>query len=53
MTAPSSKRETSIREHCHAGKDGDCNWPQCPQLKDYQQYCPLAKADEEEWGDDL
>lgn len=35
-------------EHCHAGRDGDCTWTQCPQeranRKDYQSYCcPLAR----------
>lgn len=33
-------------EKCHAGKDGDCNWSECPQEKDnrknYQPWCPLA-----------
>ena len=36
----------SIR--CHAGKDGDCNWTNCPQLKKYNPICPLHKNDEEE-----
>jgi hypothetical protein len=48
-----------IRQHCHAGKDGDCNWKDCPQeannRANYQSYCPLAAADdakdEEDGGD--
>lgn len=31
-------------EHCHAGKDGDCNWIDCPQTANYQSICPLYKA---------
>lgn len=31
---------------CHAGQDGDCFWPECPQeannRANYQQWCPLA-----------
>lgn len=35
-------------EGCHAGKDGDCIWPECPQLKDGEpaasgRTCPLWK----------
>lgn len=32
---------------CHADTDGECNWKDCPQKVEYQQYCPLAKALEE------
>lgn len=43
-------------QHCHAGKDGDCNWLECPQeannRANYQNYCPLAKADEAEDDDE-
>lgn len=33
---------------CHAGKDGDCIWPECPQLRDNEpaasgRSCPLWK----------
>lgn len=38
---------------CHAGKDGDCIWPECPQLRDGEpaatgQTCPLGKAQTDE-----
>lgn len=33
---------------CHAGSDGDCNWSECPQLKNYKVICPLHKNYEEE-----
>lgn len=34
---------------CHAGKDGDCIWPECPQEKDGEpatsgRSCPLWKG---------
>jgi len=32
-------------ERCHAGGDGDCDWPECPQKTTYQQWCPLARRD--------
>jgi len=32
---------------CRAARDGDCIWKECPQAKDYQSYCPYAKAWEE------
>ena len=33
-------------ESCHAGTDGDCEWTECPQLKDNEpqltgRWCPL------------
>ena len=33
---------------CHAGSDGDCDWSECPQLKNYKVICPLHKNYEEE-----
>lgn len=39
--------------HCHAGKDGDCIWKNCPQLRDGEpvksgRRCPLdIKVDDE------
>ena len=43
-------------EHCHSGRDGDCNWEDCPQeannRANYQSYCPLAVADEARRGDE-
>ena len=43
--------------HCRSGKDGDCFWEHCPQVRDGESYksgrhCPhdIAWADEEtEW----
>lgn len=36
---------------CHAGRDGDCWWKNCPQeannRADWQEICPLAKDEEE------
>lgn len=41
-------------EVCHAGRDGDCTWEDCPQLKDYQEGCPLypwhLDEEEEPWS---
>jgi len=39
--------------YCHAGKDGECSWEGCPQLKDKEpaksgRHCPLDKDDSEE-----
>lgn len=38
--------------HCHAGRDGDCNWPECPQeannRANYQSRCPLLAETKEE-----
>ena len=36
---------------CHAGKDGDCTWPECPQLKDNEpivsgRHCQLDVVSE-------
>lgn len=38
---------------CHAGKDGECNHPNCPQIRDNEpktsgRSCPLANWDHEE-----
>ena len=35
---------------CQADSDGDCNWSECPQAKDYQSYCPIAAENEKEEG---
>ncbi len=37
------------KEGCHAGKDGDCEWSNCPQLKDRQSYCILVKVDHNDY----
>ncbi len=35
--------------HCHADRDGDCAWPECPQVRDGEpratgRHCPYDKA---------
>ena len=35
---------------CHADRDGECDWPLCPQLRDNEpkmtgRHCPLDKGD--------
>lgn len=36
---------------CHAGRDGDCLWADCPQeannRANYQSWCPLAGRDDD------
>jgi hypothetical protein len=48
--------EKAPQEHCHAGRDGECNWDGCPQeannRANYQSYCPLAAADDARRGDE-
>jgi hypothetical protein len=44
-------------EYCHAGKDGECNWDECPQLRDKEpratgRHCPLDRCGEEEFCDE-
>lgn len=45
-------------ERCHAGKDGDCTDPRCPQLRDGEpgatgRHCPLDYDDtDDSWLDD-
>lgn len=38
--------------YCHAGKDGDCNWQDCPQeannRANWRDVCPLARDEAEE-----
>ena len=42
-------------QQCHAGSDGDCFWPECPQeannRANYQVECPLRSHDEGENDD--
>lgn len=43
---------TAPEPSCHAGKDGDCIWEECPQLRDDEpeksgRSCPL-----EDWERD-
>ena len=45
-------------ERCHAGRDGDCADPRCPQLRDGEphgtgRHCPLDVDDaDDSWLDD-
>lgn len=39
-------RYYGIINDCHAQRDGDCDWPKCPQLRDGEpqksgRHCPL------------
>lgn len=41
-----------IGQYCHAGRDGDCNWPHCPQNRDNEpfatgRHCPIDLHTEE------
>jgi hypothetical protein len=50
LTMHSAARElfqyiVSGDSHCHSGRDGECNWQQCPQLRDKEpattgRHCP-------------
>jgi len=46
-TAASQASPTAFfQTQCHAGKDGDCIWDECPQLRDGEpkktgRHCPL------------
>lgn len=31
----------SNQQTCHAGRDGECFWKNCPQLITYEKHCPL------------
>lgn len=37
---------------CHASRDGDCNWKECPQeannRADYQTCCPLMTDEQKD-----
>ena len=42
-----------IDAHCHAQRDGDCEWDDCPQLRDGEPMksgrpCPLDVRDHED-----
>lgn len=39
-------------EGCHAGRDGECHWKECPQIADGEpeasgRHCPLDRLDDE------
>jgi hypothetical protein len=52
--AQANVRAQSIdgKESCHAGRDGDCIWASCPQLRDgeplrYGRHCPLSMEEQD------
>ena len=40
---PQTPLDEDAASQCHAGRDGDCIWPGCPQRTDYQSVYPLSK----------
>ncbi len=36
-------RAVHLHGLCHAARDGECSWRQCPQRKSYKTHCPLDK----------
>ncbi len=50
-----NREEYEDRVRCHAQKDGDCEWTECPQLRDGEpsktgRHCPIDTwPDETEW----
>lgn len=47
MTAE-TKAQVDSGEGCHSGRDGECSWKQCPQLRDNEpaqggRHCPLDR----------
>lgn len=41
-------RATHLHGHCHAARDGECSWRECPQLKHYKSHCPLDRRTRDE-----
>jgi protein gp37 len=44
----------TYRLGCHAGKDGECNWQHCPQLRDSEparsgRHCPLDWSSQDDY----
>lgn len=40
-------------DRCHAGRDGECNWKDCPQIRDKEpeatgRHCPLDVWEDED-----
>lgn len=45
---PETKVQVDSGEHCHSDSDGDCNWKDCPQIRDNEpeqggRHCPLDR----------
>lgn len=46
-------RKPPLSDHCHAGRDGECNWQHCPQEREGEptqtgRHCPLDWRDYDE-----
>ncbi len=42
-----------MSDYCHANRDGECDWKDCPQLRDGEppksgRHCPLDTDEDEE-----
>jgi hypothetical protein len=37
-------RAVHLHGRCHASRDGECSWRECPQRKNYKSHCPLDKG---------
>ncbi len=49
--APAPNPPVATPARCHSGKDGDCVWAGCPQLKDNEpaatgRHCPLDDGED-------
>ena len=45
---PLESKDSDSGKHCHADSDGDCEWANCPQLRDGEpratgRHCPLDR----------
>ena len=48
------KQSKTTKEWCHGGRDGECIWQKCPQLRDNEpnatgRHCPLDVSDDDEF----
>ena len=41
-------RAVHLHGHCHAARDGECAWRECPQRKNYKTHCPLDERARDE-----
>lgn len=49
-----STEEQKPEPRCHAQMDGDCDWKDCPQLRDGEpeksgRHCPLDRRDYDDY----
>lgn len=52
MTADAQKPK-KVPQYCHGGRDGECNWKRCPQIRDNEpettgRHCPLDNGDDDD-----